>query len=177
LKGYDYSQPGGYYVTIVTQNRECLFGDIVDGKMILNEYGLIVETVWNDLPNHYNHIKLNEYVIMPNHVHGIVIINDVGAGFKPAPTIKHGLPEIIRGFKTFSARRINKYRNTPGQKLWQRNYWEHVIRDENELNRIREYIMNNPLQWELDEENPKKIVDKKRFDKIKFEEHQCRKTI
>ena len=160
LKGYDYSQAGGYYLTIVTQNRECLFGEILDGKIILNKYGLIVKTIWNDLPNHYNHIKLDEYVIMPNHIHGIVIINDdVGAGFKPAPTIKrHGLPEIVRGFKTFSSRRINQYRNTPGQKLWQRNYYEHIIRNDDELNRIREYIINNLLKWETDRNHPDNII-------------------
>jgi len=101
LKEYDYSQAGGYYLTIVTQNRECLFGEILDGKIILNKYGLIVKTIWNDLPNHYNHIKLDKYVIMPNYIHGTMK--------------RHGLPEIVRGFKTFSSRRINQYRKTPAK--------------------------------------------------------------
>ena len=99
---------------------------------------------------------------MPNHVHGIIIIMDtiddtVGAGLKPAPTgmaKRHGLPEIVRAFKTFSARRVNEMRHTPGIPLWQRNYFERVIRNENELQRIPEYIINNPAKWEMDKENP-----------------------
>jgi REP element-mobilizing transposase RayT len=180
LKGYDYSQPGGYYVTIVTQNRECLFGDIVDGKMILNDGGRFTQKCWLDISNHFPHVYLDEFIIMPNHVHGIIIIDDeyVGAkNFSPLPfrSPSKTVGSIIRGFKIGVTKWFRN--NTDVYTVWQRNYWEHVIRDENELNRIREYIMNNPLQWELDEENPKKIVDKKRFDKIKFEEHQCRKTI
>ena len=81
------------------------------------------------------------------------------AGFKPAPT-RPGLPEIIRAFKTFSARRINDMRRTPGESVWQRNYYEHIVRGENELNRIREYIANNPLQWEIDRENPLRTADR-----------------
>ena len=101
---------------------------------------------------------------MPDHVHGIIFIeNDpdyyVGAGFKPAPPKKsklkrHGLPEIIRTFKTFSSRRINEYRNTLGSLVWQRSFIDRIIRNENELARIRDYILNNPLKWHLDEENP-----------------------
>jgi hypothetical protein len=81
---------------------------------------------------------------------------DVGAGLRPAPTIvnRYGLPEIIRAFKAFSSRRINELRGTPGIPIWQRNYYEHVIRDEEDLNQIREYIINNPLKWDLDGENP-----------------------
>ena len=163
LKGYDYSQAGAYFVTICTRNRECLFGDIVDGEMRLNELGIIVQRTWLDLPNHVGGIVLDAFVIMPNHVHGIITITDrggntVGAGSEPAPTTRvpnrHGLPEIVRQFKTFSSRRINARRQTPGLPVWQRNYYEHVIRDERSLERIREYIANNPLQWELDRENP-----------------------
>ena len=84
LQGFDYSQAGAYFVSICTQNRECLFGEIVEGKMVLNDAGRIVQTVWDDLPNHYLDVELDECVVMPNHVHGIVVI--VGAGFKPAPT-------------------------------------------------------------------------------------------
>jgi len=163
LKGYDYSQAGLYFVTICVQNRECIFGEIVDNEMILNENGQIVQMVWNELPQHYNHIELGEFVVMPNHIHGIVIITDVdvatvGAGLKPAPTTpKHGLPEIIRALKTFSARKINdlvraglKPAPTRGEKLWQRNYWEHIIRDEQSHQRIADYIVNNPINWEKD---------------------------
>ena len=102
---------------------------------------------------------------MPNHIHGIVVISDhdaaaglVGAGLRPAPTEpvgrRHGLPEIIRAFKGFSARRVNALRGTPGAPVWQRNYYEHIIRDEIDLDRIRQYILDNPLRWEEDRENP-----------------------
>lgn len=166
LKGYDYSQPGAYFMTIVTQGRACLFGDIVNGEMRLNEYGKIVESTWHDLVNHVAGIVLDAFVVMPNHVHGIVIITSapdavgagsVGAGSEPAPTGKpkrHGLPEIIRQFKTFSARRINQCRKTGGVAVWQRNYYEHIIRNEQSLNRIRQYILNNPARWAFDRENP-----------------------
>ncbi len=122
-----------------------------------------MEYTWDDLHNHNFHIGLDEFNVMPNHVHGIIIIqnNDtVGAGSEPAPTnniksVRHGLPEIIRQFKTFSARRINKKRQMKGYPVWQRNYYEHIIRDIESLNRIRQYIINNPLKWEIDKENPK----------------------
>jgi REP element-mobilizing transposase RayT len=130
-----------------------------------------VNECWKDLPDHYGQVLLDEFVAMPNHVHGIIILNDntVGAGFKPAPTIDnhdiqhrnsfkhHGLPEIIRAFKTFSARRINQARNTPGIPVWQRNYYEHVIRNEEDLNKVREYISTNPAGWDKDEENPDQV--------------------
>ncbi|GAB4343335.1 MAG: hypothetical protein Kow0099_21640 [Candidatus Abyssubacteria bacterium] len=162
LQGYDYSRAGAYFVTICAQNRECVFGKIVGRRMRLNDAGRIVQAAWNDLPNHYAGVELDAFVAMPNHVHGIVVI--VGAGLKPAPTglkpaptanrAAHGLPEIVRAFKTFSSRRINELRHTPGARLWQRNYYEHIIRNEESMERVRDYIVNNPLQWELDRENP-----------------------
>lgn len=164
LKGYDYSNAGVYFVTICIQNRECLLGEITNGEMKLNEYGKIVEYTWNDLINHNQHIQLDNYIVMPNHVHGIIIIyqdgaNMVGAGSEPAPTKTktkhHGLTEIIRQFKTFSALRINKIRQSSGVRVWQRNYYEHIVRDENALNRIRQYIIENPLKWDSDKDNPK----------------------
>jgi REP-associated tyrosine transposase len=172
LRDYDYSQGGAYFVTICAWQRECLFGEIVAGEMQLNETGRIICAAWNDLPNHYKYVELDEFVAMPNHVHGIIVLSDVnhvGAGFKPAqltnaetraglkpaPTSKrHGLSEIIRGFKTFSSRRVNELRQNPGCPVWQRNYYERVFRNGNELARAREYIVNNPLKWELDKENP-----------------------
>ncbi|GIV89164.1 MAG: hypothetical protein KatS3mg055_1682 [Chloroflexus sp.] len=160
LKGYDYFQPGAYFITICTKDRACLFGEVVNGEMRLNALGQIVQDVWHDLPNHVSNVVLDAFVVMPNHVHGITIIRDdtvVGAGSEPAPTTPtkkhHGLPEIVRQFKTFSARRINEMRGTPGVSVWQRNYYEHIIRDEQSLNRIRAYIANNPLRWALDREN------------------------
>jgi putative transposase len=120
LKGYDYAQIGAYFVTIVTQSRKCLFGEIVEAEMRLNDAGRIIQTAWNDLPNHYANVEVDTFVVMPNHIHGIINLADlpVGAGFKPAPTnagTHHGLSEIVRAFKTFSARRINNSRNTSGR--------------------------------------------------------------
>ena len=162
LRGYDYAQPGAYFVTICTQGRECLFGDIVNGEMGLTAYGRVVRESWYYLPNHYGYVELDEFVIMPNHVHVIITITGdtgvaVGAGLKPAPTMSakpHGLPEIVRGFKTFSSRRINQMRAKPGQPVWQRNYHEHVIRGERDLDHIRQYIRDNPTQWAEDPDNP-----------------------
>jgi REP-associated tyrosine transposase len=153
LKEYDYSQSGAYFVTVCAWKEECLFGEIKNGEMLLNKYGGIVRNCWDDLPNHYQHAQLDEFVIMPNHVHGIIVLK-VGAGFKPAPTKQYGLPEIVRAFKAFSSRRINDIRDTCGISIWQRNYYERIIRGEKDLHSIREYIRYNPLKWEEDEENP-----------------------
>ena len=160
LKGYDYSREGLYFITVCIQNRECLLGEISNGEMILNEYGETVQKVWNELPRHYMNIQLGEFIVMPNHIHGIIIINNddnndgggnVGAGFKLAPTAtatkKHGLPEIVRALKTFSAKQINKIRNTAGEKVWQRNYYEHIIRNANAHHKIAAYILDNPAKW------------------------------
>ena len=171
LKEFDYSQAGAYFVTVCTRDRTCLFGDVAASEMRLNEYGRIAFAAWEDLPNHYPNVELDAFVVMPNHVHGIIVL--VGAGFKPArrtpeivraglkpaptnpaSTRQHGLGEILRGFKTFSARRINQRRAVSAGPLWQRNYYEHVIRNEESLTQIREYILNNPAHWEFDRENP-----------------------
>ena len=177
-RDYDYARAGAYFVTIVTKDRSCLFGQIVDSEMRPNQFGRIVEAAWSALPEHYPGVECDAFVMMPNHIHGVIGLvdddgvggNDVGAGLKPArgvvagpnsvraglkpaPT-RPGLPEIIRGFKTFSARRVNELRETRGVPIWQRNYYEHIIRDEESLNRIREYIFNNPAQWAFDPENP-----------------------
>lgn len=157
LKGYNYSQAGLYFVTICTQNRECLFGNIVGAgskpaltepaKITLNRLGNIVENTWFDLINHNKNIKLHDFVVMPNHVHGIVEITlSDRAGLEPAPTSAN-LPEIIRQFKTFSAKRINQYRENIGCPVWQRNYHEHIIRDETAYLQIAEYIQTNPDKW------------------------------
>ncbi len=166
LKNYDYSQAGAYFATVCAKGRECLFGEIADSLMWLSPLGKIVQACWDDLPCHYQHVELDASVIMPNHIHGIIVLADpsvVGAGLKPAPTVmnkRHTLTEIMRAFKTFSSRRINDLRNTPGTPMWQRNYYEHVIRNEDDLAEIRRYIMGNPLKWELDSENPRNFRQK-----------------
>ena len=179
LPGYDYTQPGGYYVTIVTRGREPVLGAVVAGSVALSIPGVTAQKAWRDLPQHFANVRLDKYVIMPNHVHGIIMIMAGDRvtpgemdGFRRGRSVLgealvipttdlplradrgHGLPEIVRAFKSFSARRINTIQNTPGQPCWQRNYYEHIIRSETELQKIRQYIRNNPRQWELDAENP-----------------------
>ncbi len=155
LRGYDYSQAGAYFVTICTQGRACLFGDITDGEMGLNDIGMVAADTWQWLAAQYDYVVLDEWVIMPNHLHAIIIIRDCRGVSRTAPP---GKPKPIGGligaFKTVGTRRINEMRNTPGVPVWQRNYYEHIIRNNESLNRIRAYIINNPLQWELDRENP-----------------------
>ncbi len=162
LKEHDYSQSGAYFITICTYKRECLFGEIVDGEMQLNEFGGIVATCWNEVPRHFKNVQLDAFITMPNHVHGIVIITndiDVGAG-SPRPynknllDVKHTLGQIVVYFKYQWSKRINKIPDTPTTPLWQRNYYEHIIRNDETLNRIREYILTKPLSWHLDRENP-----------------------
>jgi putative transposase len=158
LSSYDYSQDGAYFVTAVTEGRAALFGQIDDGDMRLSQLGAIVEQCWRDLVKHYPDVALDEFVVMPNHVHGVIWLRDAGrTGLKPAPThdigARHGLPEIVRAFKTFPARRINETRRAPGTPVWQRNYYERVIRNERELNAIREYIRANPPNWQHDREH------------------------
>jgi len=154
LPDYDYSQSGAYFITVCTHGRVHLFGEIVEGAIRLSELGIVVQSVWNDLPLHYSRLIIDAFVIMPNHIHCVVFIGTDGAGLKTAPTMKHhGLPEIIRGFKTFSSRRINEKRQTMGISVWQRGYHEHIIRDDESLDQIREYIANNPLKWDIDREN------------------------
>lgn len=156
LKDYDYSQAGAYFITICTHERQALFGQIVDGQMQLNSLGEIVQATWSALIEHYAHIHLGAFVIMPNHVHGIIEIKKeevtssvVGVGLKPTPT-RHGLSEVVRALKTFSARRINEKCDKVGNKVWQRNYYEHIIRSEASYLTISEYIQTNPQRWAED---------------------------
>ncbi len=140
--------------------------------MRVNALGQAVQETWQDLPIHYPRVELDAFTVMPNHVHMVITLTEgqdlVGAGFKPAlPHVsqtppdtpkRHGLGEVIRAFKTFSARQINKCRGMQGTPLWQRNYYEHVIRNERALNHIRQYIIENPLRWAHDRDNPAAIT-------------------
>ena len=146
LKGYDYSKPGAYFITICTHQRKRLFGEVVDGQMQLNNLGNIARSHWCRLEKHHAHIRLDEFVVMPDHFHGIVIIKNLGIDAKSDRQYK-AIPEIIRGFKTFSARQINRTRQVSGVPLWQRNYYERIVRNESELNNIQKYILNNPQNW------------------------------
>ena len=140
-----------------THNRECLFGEIIDRKMVLNDTGKITQHYWLEIPNHFPNVLLDEYIIMPNHVHGIFVLNDnIGARHavplqqaeqfgKPS---KQSIPTIIRSFKSTVTNQINQI---PGASVWQHNYYEHIIRNEIELKKIREYIVYNPINWTTDE--------------------------
>lgn len=183
LKGYDYSQAGLYFVTICTQNRAHLFGNIKNGEMILNDAGKMVETEWMKLTDRYKNIQLHEYVVMPNHFHAIfqivgatlVVDPNVGQpqgiaptpGITPTPGIAptegiaptgKRLGDMVGAFKSITT--VNYIRHIKTNdwprfygKLWQRNYWEHIIRNEFAYNRISQYIINNPLKWENDKLN------------------------
>ncbi len=175
LQGYDYTQPGAYFVTICTQTRACLFGAVADGAMRLNNPGQIAKAAWDELSARFPSVRLDAFIVMPNHVHGIIIVGAqfiapqktpptiVGAQFiapsdgfdgtnqgviNPAPT----LGEMVRAYKAASTRLIRQA-GTPDF-AWQRNYYEHVIRDEESLDRIRQYILDNPARWTFDRENP-----------------------
>ena len=218
LKGYDYAQMGAYFVTICTYNGECLFGNVVDGNMDLNELGRMVQTIWNELPNYYESVALDDFVIMPNHIHGIIVLTPVGAQSTASPdpvgaqfiapqaqfiapsksiappnpasvgaqfiapqarfiapskstaplnaatgainrargVINHAptVGEIVRGFKARCTHAVNKIRQTPGTPVWQRNYYEHIIRNEADYNRIAEYVATNPRRWMEDSLHP-----------------------
>ncbi|XPS82455.1 hypothetical protein Dvar_04730 [Desulfosarcina variabilis str. Montpellier] len=158
LPGYDYASTGAYFITICTHQHECLFGIIDDGHLHLNDTGQMAQTCWNEIPDHFPHVRLDAFVVMPNHVHGILFISKnviVGAkNFSPlqpnrqAKGTSKTIGSVIRGFKVGVTKWVRQ--NTSIQNVWQRNYWEHVIRSEPELKGLREYIHNNPNRWSLD---------------------------
>jgi REP element-mobilizing transposase RayT len=217
LKEYDYSSGGAYFITICTKDRKCLFGEIKDNQMVLNEFGEIAKHFWLEMPHHFPNVELDEFVLMPNHIHGIIIIHDQDARMSNNPAGKNEnspktndgknietnnnsneindkkivgaihelplqmsmnelspqspnnelpthdnkiqrrkmiVPKIVGFFKMNTAKKINQILNTMGQPVWQRNYYEHIIRNEKSLHQIRQYITNNPSQWNLDTENP-----------------------
>ena len=179
--GYDYAAAGAYFVTLCVQDRRCLFGEIGNDVMALNAAGAMVQATWNELSGHCRNVDIDTFVVMPNHVHAIIRL--VGAGLcacphddtngkgqpqRVAPTnagrtddIAHPttLADVVRRFKSLTTRRyadgVSQQGWVPfGGRLWQRNYWEHVVRGEESLSRIRRYILDNPASWAFDEENP-----------------------
>ncbi|MBE9171245.1 transposase [Pleurocapsales cyanobacterium LEGE 06147] len=202
LQGYDYTQSGMYFVTICAYQKQCLFGEIINGQMRLNQYGQIVTQTYQWLSQRYPYICLDEWIVMPNHFHGVMLITDnpCRGGSRTAPTTTEPttteptttnpiitnpittepttteptttnpiiteptssndvskpkpLGRLIGAFKTVSTKQINILRNTPGTPVWQRNYYEHIIRSQDALDYIREYIINNPNSWETDRLNP-----------------------
>jgi len=197
LQGYDYTRSGAYFVTIVTQGRACLFGEVVAGEMRMNDAGRMVQQVWDELALFYEGVQTDAFIVMPNHVHGIIILtgnvratprgcpnpqsgpgqargpaptsgsgqargpaptSGSGQAQGPAPTAATaptlGLPDVVHRFKTMTTKRYadgvraNQWPPFPGR-LWQRNYYEHIIRDDQSWQRIREYILTNPLRWHV----------------------------
>lgn len=137
LRGRDYSADGAYFVTVCTYRRTHLFGEIVDGVMCANAFGTIAADTWQWLSSQYPHVILDEWCVMPNHLHGILIFRTT------APTAIKPLGRLIGAFKTVSTKHINILRKTPGAVVWQRNFWEHIVRDETGMDRIRLYIRQN----------------------------------
>ena len=186
LEGYDYTLAGAYFITMIAHRRECLFGDVIDGEVELSPYGQVVRDEWLASARIRREIQLHEdeFVVMPNHVHGIVwIVQDereslielgdqgttgvnnecVGAtgrsplrqiGLQKPGPAPRSLGSFVAGFKAAATREINQIRGTPGEPVWKRNYFDRIIRDEVELQHLRRYINENPMKWELDRENP-----------------------
>lgn len=180
LQNWNYSNPGYYFITTCVKDRRCIFGKIVNDKMILNKLGYIVKQCWQDLPNHYNNCKLDAFIMMPNHVHGIIQIKNgvyidkecikynvetihninakinVEAIHESPLRIKYRrkmlLSKIIGRFKMRTSKIIN-LNNSNINFQWQKSYWDHIVRGEDDLNRIRNYIQNNPLKWSRDRNN------------------------
>jgi putative transposase len=158
LQGYDYTSPGAYFVTRVTTQRENLFGEIVTGEMRLNTCGKIVTDCWCAIPAHFPHVELGAFVVIPDDVHGIIVIRVVGATHaspqqqqkKPGP-LPNSLGVIVGSFKSAVSKRVNEELDSPGVAVWQRNYYEHLIRSGLERRRIEAYILSNPENWEKDD--------------------------
>lgn len=181
LRGWDYSEPGWYYITLVLKDREKLFGDVVGDEVRLSTFGKIVRATWLEIPKRFTDAQLDEFIIMPDHLHGIIVLEDplVGAIHESPQRTKSPerkkslhregretrqeyinrrrkmtLSKLVGWFKMNSSKAINLQRQTPGVPVWQRNYYEHIIRNDADLYRIRTYIEHNPFQWSLDEQNP-----------------------
>jgi putative transposase len=166
LKGYDYSQPGAYFVTVCTAARQPIFGRIIKGRMAVTAAGEIVQVGWDALPRHFADVTVDAFVIMPNHFHGILmILSRDGVGAKascrsgcfaptvfgrPRGTAAGSLAAIVQNLKSVTTRRMNALRSIPRVIVWQRGYYEHVIRNDFELAQTREHIVDNPLRWEED---------------------------
>jgi putative transposase len=158
LKDYNYAAPGAYFVTICAKDRLSLFGDVIEGDMRLSDYGRIVDEEWKISAKIRREITSDAFVVMPNHIHGIILIEESNVGATGGSPVRsgprqHSLASFLSGFKSATTKRINDLRQTSGVSVWQRNYYEHVIRNEDALHRIREYITNNPARWDFDREN------------------------
>jgi putative transposase len=173
LRDFDYRSNHAYFVTLVTAGRECVFGSIADGVLRPSRRGLVVQQCWHDIPNHHPFVELDAFILMPNHLHGVVLFvgNDIapddpvaatpaspprescriGGGRGPTP---HSLGAVIGSFKAAVSRKINRIRAGAAAHLWQPSYYEHVVRDDGSLDAIRNYVVANPLRWMQDADNP-----------------------
>ncbi|MFV9506215.1 MAG: transposase [Oscillochloridaceae bacterium umkhey_bin13] len=153
LTGYDYTAPGAYYLTIMVYHREQIFGRVTAGKVALSPMGVLVEQAWHALPHFFPRVHLDAFVVMPDHMHGIIVLQGqpVPCTMKtskgPAGTHPGSIPAIVQNFKSVTARQINRANGTPGRRVWQEDYYEHIIRNEDTFERIRCYIQANPSQW------------------------------
>jgi putative transposase len=162
LPGYDYSQAGAYFVTIVTWHRVCLFGAFTDGQFAASTLGQVASIEWQKLGTRFPFASFDTFVVMPNHVHGIVVIKTQAEGgnqeMQTSGRLRpHSLGSVIGAYKSTTARLINMLRKTASAPVWLRNYYEHVIRDEAEWSKIYDYIEDNPRRWSEDEENPTRL--------------------
>jgi putative transposase len=172
LRDYDYAQAGAYFVTLCVDGREYPLGEIAAGEVQLSDAGKMVAQTWDHLPTRFPNIELDAFVIMPNHVHAIIVITDppppadpdsVGAGLalpknQGNPRVAPTLGDIIGAFKSISAIACNRLLERSGASFWQRNYWEHVIRDDADLARLRDYIEGNPGKWAEDQYHPSNVA-------------------
>jgi len=168
LPEYDYSQEGAYYITVCTHDRLCLFGEIINSLVKLNQYGEIADQCWMAIPQHFTNALLGEYIIMPNHIHGTIIITGPSIGTRHAVSLPSrtlfGKPQIgslstiVRSYKSAVTRLINVVWTKNEPAIWQSRFYEHVIRNEKSYNKIRRYILDNPLYWPQDDENPNRLM-------------------
>jgi REP element-mobilizing transposase RayT len=167
LRGFDYRADAAYFVTIVTFGRTSLLGAVVDGSIRLSAVGELVEAGWGAVAQSSPHVRLDSFVVMPNHIHGVLVVEDnprakhsrvanASPLHRPPPKGTPGgsISAIVQNFKATTTRRVHSLPTTKGLRLWQRGFYDHVIRDETDLARIRVYIEDNPLRWAQDEENP-----------------------
>ncbi len=153
LQGYNYSCAGSYFVTICVHDRECLFGEVVGDDVVMNEAGKTVSDIWGEMESRFPAVSLDYFIVMPNHFHGILVLSDDAGATHEAPGSPK-LGDIVRAFKSITAVTVNRMLDRHGVSLWQRNYFERVIRSDGELDALRQYVVNNPANWAEDKNNP-----------------------
>ncbi len=162
MRQFDYAQAGAYFVTLCTRDRRCMFGKVVNGRMELSDFGSVADATWADIPRHFPHVQVPIWVVMPNHVHGILVItqappgvtDDPFANQRPTGPTRGSIGAIVGAYKSAVSKQINRLTHSTGTPVWQRNYFEHVIRNDSSFAKIWQYIADNPARWRDDPENP-----------------------